>query len=265
MKKKKTIGIIMIVLLLLISVFAGGTAYMQYQDGKQSEENFEALQDLISTEPVESLPAGEENGPDEEPDAEYLAAMEARAKYQALFDENDDFVGWIAIEGTNINYPVMQTPNNPDFYLKHDFNKEFSNYGVPYIDEGCAVGISNNLTIYGHHMNNGSMFCDLEQYGDKSFFEEHPTIRFDTLSSLGEYQVICAFRFNTNHEDFRYNEYANMNEEEFSEFVDQCMARRLYDTGESAEYGDELITLSTCEYTYQNGRFVVVAKRIMNE
>ena len=265
MKKKKTIGIIMIVLLLLISVFAGGTAYMQYQDGKQSEENFEALQDLISTEPVESLPAGEENGPDEEPDAEYLAAMEARAKYQALFDENDDFVGWIAIEGTNINYPVMQTPNNPDFYLKHDFNKEFSNYGVPYIDEGCAVGISNNLTIYGHHMNNGSMFCDLEQYGDKSFFEEHPTIRFDTLSSLGEYQVICAFRFNTNHEYFRYNEYANMNEEEFSEFVDQCMARRLYDTGECAEYGDELITLSTCEYTYQNGRFVVVAKRIVNE
>lgn len=73
-------------------------------------------------------------------------------------------MGWIAIDGTNINYPVMQSPNNPDFYLKHDFNKEYSNYGVLYINEGCATGIRNKLAIYSHHMNNGSVFYDLEMY-----------------------------------------------------------------------------------------------------
>ena len=99
-------------------------------------------------------------------------------------------------------------------------------------------------------------------YTDAEFCKEHPIINFDTLSGFGEYQVVAVFKFDTNHEDFRYNEYTQMNEEQFKEFMSQVHARQCYDTGIDAEYGDQLITLSTCEYTYNNGRFVVVAKEV---
>ena len=115
---------------------------------------------------------------------------------------------------------------------------------------------------YGHHMKNGTMFSDLCNYTDADFCKEHPSINFDTLSGFGEYQVVAVFKFDTNHEDFRYNEYTQMNEEQFKEFMYQVHARQCYDTGIDAEYGDQLITLSTCEYTYNNGRFVVVAKKV---
>jgi SrtB family sortase len=86
----------------------------------------------------------------------------------------------------------MQTPDNPDYYLKHSFEKAYSDYGVPYIDEACVTGISNNIVIYGHHMKNGSMFADLCKYTDKDFYENHKMIKFDTLSSLGEYEVVAV-------------------------------------------------------------------------
>ena len=156
----------------------------------------------------------------------------------------------------------MQTPNKPDFYLKRSFDKTYSDYGVPYIDEACMTGISNNLVIYGHHMNDGSMFADLCKYTDANFCREHPTIVFDTLSCLGKYEVVAAFKFNTNRETFKYNEYTLMDEDQFDEFMENVHARQLYDTGVAAEYGDQLLTLSTCEYTYPNGRFVVVAKKV---
>ena len=172
-------------------------------------------------------------------------------------------VGWIFIEGTEINYPVMQTPDNPDYYLKHSFEKTWSDYGVPYVEESCTVGSSNNLVSYGHNMKNGSMFSGLVQYKNKEFFETHPIICFDTVDEPGQYRVIAAFRYNTNNETFKYNEHSDMDEAEFAEYVASCKSRSIYDTGVTAEYGDVLITLSTCEYTYTNGRFVVVAKKIV--
>lgn len=132
----------------------------------------------------------------------------------------------------------------------------------PNIDEGCAPGLSNNIVIYGHHMNDGTMFADLRGYADRGFYEGHKTIRFDTLSGSGEYEVVAAFRFNTNRDTFRYNEYTNMDEAEFAEFLENVRARALYDTDMEVEYGDTLLTLSTCEYIYKNGRFVVVAKKV---
>ncbi len=100
------------------------------------------------------------------------------------------------------------------------------------------------------------------KYTDKSFYEEHPAIQFDTLSTFGEYQIVAVFKFNTNKETFKYNECVTMNEEEFKTFMDEVHARQIYDTGVDAEFGDQLLTLSTCEYTYKNGRLVVVAKKV---
>ena len=274
MKTKKIIGILLIYVFTVSAAVSGYLFFKQYRDAKNSAETFEDLASLIQdveasdpgilvdTESGDTSPLSET----ENPIGEELAVTEselAYEKYGALYEQNSDFVGWIYIEGTNINYPVMQTPDNPDYYLKHSFEKTYSDYGVPYLDEACEIGVSNNLVIYGHHMSNGTMFCDLDGYTDKAFCDVHPIIRFDTLSSFGEYEVIAVFRYNTNHEDFRYDKYVSMDEKTFALFMEQVQERQIYSTGRNAEYGDQLLTLSTCEYTYKNGRLVIVARKVV--
>lgn len=267
MTKKKKIGIAITAVFAAAALFCGIMFAVQYSDAKNSEDAFSELSEMIVVPETDAVVESEEfieTDPEALTDEEIAAAIAAAAheKYSALFDQNDDFIGWISIEGTNVNYPVMQTPDNPDYYLKHSFEKTYSDYGVPYIEESCAVGLSNNVVIYGHHMKNGSMFADLCKYTDKSFYEDHKTIQFDTLSTLGKYEVVAVFKFNTNKETFKYNECCTMNEEAFKDFVSQVHERELYDTGVDAEYGDQLLTLSTCEYTYTNGRLAVIAKKV---
>jgi sortase B len=268
-KKKKIIGITVISVFCALAIFFGAMFLHQYWDAKNSEQVFDNLTELIvETQPLEEAveeTEAAEDTEDKELTDEELTALEAtlaHEKYAALFEQNQDFIGWISIEGTNINYPVMQSPSNPNYYLKHSFEKTYSNYGVPYIDEACVTGISNNIVIYGHNMKNGSMFNQLCNYADVKFYQEHQTIQFDTLSTFGEYQVVAVFKFDTNNEAFCYNDYTQMDEEQFAEFMENVHARQLYDTGVDAEYGDQLLTLSTCEYTYSNGRLVVVAKKV---
>ena len=172
--------------------------------------------------------------------------------------------GWISIAGTKLNYPVMQTPNNPNFYLKHNFEKAYSDLGTPYIQENCNIAESDNLVIYGHHIKGGKMFGALNDYKSKSFYEEHKTILFDTLTEQAEYEIVAVFKTVAySSEGFRYYDFVNAeNAEAFDEYIAKCKELALYDTGVSAEYGDRLITLSTCEYSAQNGRLVVVAKKV---
>lgn len=273
-KVKKIIGVCLLGIFAAAAVISGGLFWKEYRDAARSEDTFQGLADLVSE--VErpgggvSSKSGDTSQQSDTEDSSKLSEEEkkalevklAREKYGALFEQNPDFVGWIFIDGTSINYPVMQSPDNPDYYLKHSFEKTWSDYGVPYLDEACLIGQSNNLVIYGHHMSNGSMFCDLDHYTDPDFCAEHPIVCFDTLSSFGEYEVIAVFRYNTNREEFRYDRCVAMDEEAFVSFIEQIHARELYSTGKSAEYGDKLLTLSTCEYTYKNGRLVVVARKV---
>jgi sortase B len=112
-----------------------------------------------------------------------------------LYQQNGDLVGWISIADTNINYPVMQSVNEPNFYLKHGFDKEYSDYGCPYVQEDCDVQEpSDNLVIYGHHMSNGSMFAHLEKFKSKDFWSEHRMITFNTLTDKQEYEIVAVFR-----------------------------------------------------------------------
>ena len=277
MNRKRIIGICLIIVFSVSAIVSGRLFWTEYRAAKASEEVFSSLAGLVQ----DTGQNGGEDGstgdytdatgigtldndevlPDEEMAAE--DAAKAYEKYGALYEQNNDFVGWIQIDGTNINYPVMQTPDNPDYYLKHSFEKTWSDYGVPYLDEACVIGQSNNLVIYGHHMSNGSMFCDLELYSDPAFCMDHPVIRFDTLTSFGEYEVIAVFRYNTNQETFRYDREVNMDKGRFSWFIEQVHARELFSTGKDASFGDQLLTLSTCEYTYKNGRLVVVARKVV--
>ena len=261
-KKKKRIAQWLPLLFAALFLFSGVMLMWQYADGKQSADAFDAVADLIQ--PVETPQPGTIPGvgdtTEDEPDLE----MVAFEKYAAIHEQNSDFVGWVSIDGTNINYPVMQTIDNPNFYLKRGFEKQYSNYGVPYVQENCALGISDNVVIYGHDMNNGSMFADLCKYEREDFYREHTTIHFDTLSSLGEYEIVAAFKTVAYSEDgFKYYHFVNAEDENaFDAFISQCKALALYDTGVDAEYGDKLLTLSTCEYSRTNGRMVVVAKQI---
>ena len=260
---KRIVGVIVMAAFLLCGLVAGAMFYRQYSDAKSSEDSFaqlqkqvkkpEVLTDTVPGETTDTVPEGTGAVPE----------TTVFDKYRPLYEQNNDLVGWIRIDGTGIDYPVMQTPSNPDYYLKHSFEKKWSDYGVPYVDGSCTIGLSNNLIIYGHNMKNGTMFHDLVNYTKNGFYEAHPVIYFDSVDAPGQYQIIAAFRYNTNKETFVYNEHTDMNEVEFAEYVENCRARSIYDTGFSAKFGDQLITLSTCEYTYTNGRFVVVAKKIV--
>ena len=262
MGKKQKILIAGAALFAALFLFSGIMLAWQYQDGKESADAFEAVAGLVRPDetPQPSTAPGEPVDSVEAPDPSLIAYE----KYEAVREQNSDFVGWISIDGTNINYPVMQTVDNPNYYLKRGFEKQHSNYGVPYVQENCMLGISDNIIIYGHHMNNGSMFADLCKYEREDFYREHPTVRFDTLSSLGEYEIVAVFKTVAYSEKgFKYYHFVDAaGEDDFNAFVSQCKALSLYDTGVSAEYGDKLLTLSTCEYSQTNGRMVVLAKLI---
>lgn len=183
-------------------------------------------------------------------------------KYGDLYAQNNDFIGWIRIDDTVIDYPVMLAKDNPDFYLTHNFNKEYSRFGVPYIQENCSLS-SDNIIVYGHNMKNKSMFNELTKYSGKNFYNSHRFIQLDTLLEQRTYEVICAFKTVANANGFQYFNFVKANtEEDFSAYIEKCQALSFYDTGVNAEYGDKLMTLSTCEYSQNNGRFVVVAKLI---
>lgn len=186
-------------------------------------------------------------------------------QYAHLYEQNADFFGWLSIDGTNIDYPVMYSPDRPEYYLNRAFDGSDSNSGSLFIDGACPAD-GNYYLIYGHHMRNKTMFGQLPMYADKSYYEEHQTIHFDTLYEQREYQVIAVFysRIYEKNEAgvFRYYEYTDLSDQEvFDEFIRQVKTAAIYDTGLSAEYGDELIALSTCNYHTEDGRFVVVAKR----
>ena len=222
-------------------------------DSAKQNEVYDNLAEIVEDEPPK-----ENEGVTFSEDKDYLA------EYLELYRQNEDMVGWISIAGTTINYPVMQSGNNPNFYLKHNFEKEYSDLGTPYVQENCDIAESDNLVIYGHHIKGGKMFGALEDYKSKSFYEEHKNIQFDTLTEQEEYEIVAVFKTVAySSEGFRYYDFVDAeNEEDFNSYIGKCKELALYDTGVTAEYGDRLITLSTCEYSAQNGRLVVVAKKV---
>lgn len=233
-----------IAMLLLLAVFLLSSYKIAdyYIQANKSAVEFKSLYDMISSVPPGS-PYGE--------------------KYKALKEKNPDFVGWISVDGTNISYPVMQSKDRPDFYLRRNFDGQYSYYGTPYVEEECDVGVSDNTVIYGHNMKNGTMFSALDDYASEEFFQTHRYIDFDTPEEPGKYEIFAVFKMSAGSDDFAYHKFSDAaNAQEFEKYVSECRSRALYDTGVTAEFGDKLLTLSTCEYTHQDGRLVIVAKRI---
>lgn len=186
--------------------------------------------------------------------------------YKTLYNMNKSLIGWIEIADTNIKYPVMQTTNS-EYYLNHNFEQEVDKNGSIFMDPLCDVlKPSTNFIIYGHHMKNGNMFGGLDKYSKKEYYEKHKLIRFDTIYETGLYEVMYVFRSRIFYEDeitFKYYQFIDaLSEAEFNSAMEAMAELSLYDTGVNARYGEQLLTLSTCDSSEEDGRFVVVAKRI---
>lgn len=275
MDKKKTIlFLIRIVLLLIIIVCLaqiGQTYYLSVRHRQQQETmstvvNTTKPQNLKpqTTPPQESfLQEYKENDNNNENENDTPEMME---RFQALYAENNDLVGWLSIPDTTIENPVMQCEDD-EYYLHHNFYREYDPYGCFFVKSIADVNTPcTNFIIYGHHMKDGSMFGNLDLYQAQEYYQAHSFISFDTLYEERTYQVMAVFlsQVYMEQEDvFKYYQFYQADTEEaFLDFYEAVKELSLYDTGVTAVFGDTFITLSTCAYHVEDGRFVVVAKRV---
>lgn len=187
-------------------------------------------------------------------------------KYSVLFKRNSELAGWIQIADTIVNYPVMLTPDDEEYYLKRGFDKKSDINGIPFMDVRCSVAEpTTNFLIYGHNMKNGSMFSTLLKYEQEEFYKEHPIIRFDTIYETGQYEIVGVFRTQVafqGEQAYRYYEFIQADsKKEYDEYIAFVKEQSFYETGVTAEYGTQLITLSTCDRSIEEGRLVVVGRK----
>lgn len=226
-------------------------------------------QNPLAGRPNESEPGGivETRPRPTTPDGQELPMLEHLTEW---YQRNNALAGWLRIEGTKIDYPVIHTPEDADKYLRKNIDGKFSMDGTLFIDGSCSVvPESDNTIIYGHNMRKGTMFHDLMNYRKESFWEEHPIIEYSTLYEERRYEVIAAFydRVYYPHEKvFKFYQFVDYETEaEFQDAMLYYQNKSEYDTGVMAEFGDRLLTLVTCSYHEKNGRFVVVAREIPQE
>lgn len=274
---KKLIRLILILLVLIIGLVVGIILIISHVKGKSSGQEAETVSegDILTKDyysfkdtelktyemPETALERLEESEPSKE---DTLSGV-----YEKMQRDYPDFAGYLSIEGTKIDYPVMYSPEEPERYLHKDINGKDCNEGLPFIDARCSVKPqSDNIIIFGHNMRDGSMFGTLDAYKDKKYCEEHPVIYFDTPEGRNEYEVMAAFYdrvYYTDESAFRFYDFIDAEDkEDYDRSVERLIAKSLYETGVKAEYGDKLITLVTCSYQEENGRFALVARKSGN-
>lgn len=272
------IALILALMLLVLSVSGLGFHMWQTNRTKTEFDRLSAMTQMKATEnmaeseadpeiPTSEVPEDhveEETGREEENVTEETEQpREILPQYRELYEENGDIWGWVSIPGTVIDYPVMHTASDPDKYLHLDFSENYNYAGTPYLDAGCDEN-SDNLLIYAHNMKDGTMFQALAKYASREFWEDHPTFVLNTLYEEREFEVLAAFydRVYYKTEDcFKFYQLKNVeNGQEFDSAVEILKEKSIYDTGITAEYGDQLAMLVTCAYHVKNGRFVLVGR-----
>lgn len=264
LRRRNAIRTVFIILLLGFAAFSIGYFVKYYHDASEIQETADDLSELKENDKIASVisvkPVIHRTYP------QNIVIPDILEEYAALYNKNKSMVGWVKIDDTVIDYPVMQTEDN-EYYLKHNFDLKNDANGCIFLDAKCDIILGNtNWILYGHHMNNGKMFSSLIKYANKDFYEKHKIIQFDTIYEKGSYEVMYAFRSRVYAADvitFKYYQFIDADSsEEFDSNMEEMAKISLIDTGVTAHYGDKLLTLSTCDYQEQNGRFVVVAKKI---
>ncbi len=242
---KKIFFIVFIILLVGLILTSGIFIYRSLKEEQKQEDIIDEIS-IIADNP--------ENIENEE--------VKDDINFEGLYEINSDIIGWIRIEGTGIDYPVMQTKDRPNYYFRKNFYKEYSFLGTPYLAEQCDLNSSDNLIIYGHNIRKHKMFGELENYKSEEYYKQHKTIIIYTQEGKTEYEIVSVFKTKA-HSSFEYYKYYNLQEEsKFNTFINKCNELAFYNTEKTAEYGDKLLTLSTCEYSQKNGRLVIVAKKL---
>lgn len=253
-----------------------GETYLEDHNLSSSEATV-SLEDIDLKVPTEesiikSEESADESGEDVkepevvEPEVVEPEIVKVENPYKDMFLKNSDMVAWIKIPDTMVDFPVMWTPEDENYYLYKDIDKKKSRGGCPILDtDSFMYPPSTNLIIHGHNIK-GIMFYDLLNYKNESYKDAHPYIYLYGKDYEHIYEVMAVFRskvYYTTDTCFKYYKFFNAsNEEEFKDYYDNVKELSLYDTGVTAEYGDRLITLSTCSSHVENGRFVVVGKEI---
>ena len=259
----KKLAAVLAVLLLLGSTVAACWLVNVWHESKEQEVKIIELRKLAAREPVTNMKGRLE--PVTKPSAASQSDKESSNKpilhdFAVLNEKNPDCVGWVSIPGTSIDFPVMQ---NRDFYLKHDFDGNYTDYGLPFLDERCSLSTSDNLIVYGHHMNDGSMFSELLNYADEDYCAAHSEVVLETENGVEIYQVAAVLRVAGSYAPGEWSVFdqINISAGAFNILVENLVERRLYDTGQELVFGDRLLTLVTCEYSQRNGRLAVIADK----
>lgn len=269
--KRKEIHVIIYLLLsilIILSLIYIINFFSLKQEAKEQSKLLTAI-DIYETEStkevIQNISEDEEEAIEENIE-EQKNETERMLQVKELQQQNADIIGWLEIENTNINYPVLQGTDN-SYYMTHNYKKEKSKNGSIFLNADYNWNIpSNNLLIYGHNLGNGMMFQELLKYEKESFYQEHPVIRFTTAEEDAEYEIISAFKsrvyYKSEKNVFRYYFFLNSeSEEEYNQFVKNAKNASLYSIDATANYGDQLITLSTCSYYVEDGRFAVVGRK----
>ena len=262
------------IILIILSVYSIASYYF---DTYKTKKEIALLQKYITTNISENIidnntPTNETTPQNTTNEAinttPQIVKTERMLKVEELKKQNPDIIGWIEIENTDINYPVLQCSDNT-YYINHNYKKEKSKNGAIFLDKDYNWDLpSTNLLIYGHNMKNNTMFQHLLKYENKSFFTEHPIIKFSTVDEDSIYEIISVFKskvyYQSEQNVFRYYYFINAtSENDFNDYIQNVKKASLYDTEKTAVYGDKLMTLSTCSYHTKDGRFVVVAKKLI--
>lgn len=239
----KKLFYILTTVLLIIIAFSCFMIFSELSKSEKEKEDFENLSE-IAAKPIEIKPEAEEI----EEDAVH------KRNLGPLYEDNPDFAGWINIPGTNVDYPVMYTPDDPQKYLRMNFEGEYAMSGVPFL-EGTRELSDGHIIIYGHNMKNGTMFSDITKYAEKTYFDEHRLIEFETAEGLKTYEIFASAMLKSN-DGWYYFNYSE-NEEIFEEFVTYIKEKSLYETGTETTFGRQILTLSTCFGDSDDDRIII--------
>lgn len=262
---KKSVPYIMLIIGLTGMIVSGIYLYNYWMPRIRAEKELDSVNDLIEDSDENREPYVRRDSIDVTKEDDTNEHKIRHSKYDKIYEENPDFVGWLEVPGTAINYPVMQTKSNEQKYLHLSFYGNWAYEGVPFCSAiSDIVRPSDNILIYGHHMKYGTMFHNLTKFENKDFYKEHNIFYFDTIYRSGTYEIVGVVKTDINPGSYEYWNVADCNAEEFYRYVDWIKEKSIYkiDAINNVEYGDILVTLSTCEYHTTNGRLIVVGKMI---
>lgn len=276
---RRIAGILCIIAAILCFAYFAGSEYISYRKAREAQQLQESKDISRAAEYIASVINKGLSEEEQVVEEEFLAQPEIQeeqaeeeppvilAEYAELHEQNPEMAGWIRIPDTDIDYPVMQSLDSNEYYLKHNFEKQEDKNGCIFLDmRNNYIDRDDNLIIYGHNMRSGMMFGPLKNYLDEEFWKEHKTIEFDTLYEKAEYDIIavCLAKVEYQDEDvFRYYNFINAEDEgAFEEYKKNVEELKVFQDEVDMKYGDSLITLSTCNNYVEDGRLFLVAKKI---